>query len=272
MTLDGIASVQSRMAELRALVAPPRAAAPTTVAATATPVATTGDDFQTLLASLTGTSAAPASDATGGATAQSFVTAAQKYVGVPYVWGGESLDEGGLDCSGLVVRALADVGITDVPRVARDQQRMGEPVASLDQALPGDLVVFGGGTHIGIYVGDGKMVDAPKPGARVVVRDVYTTPTAIRRILPQEAATTVSAGVAALSGATGLSGLAAAGGLSGLSGLSGLGGPTSFGASATGASASAASQRAAMELLASLSGTRGASSLAGLATTLGVAS
>lgn len=246
MTLDGIATVQARMAELRSLVAPPRSSAPTTTAATASTasasVATTGDDFQALLASLSGASGpAPASGTTGGATGQSFVAAAQRYVGVPYVWGGESLDEGGLDCSGLVVRALADVGVHDVPRVARDQQRMGEPVASLDQALPGDLVVFGGGTHIGIYVGDGKMVDAPKPGAHVVVRDVYTTPTAIRRILPQEQPTSVSAGVAALGGSGG-------------------------------ASATAASQRAAMELLASLSGTRDSSSVAGLASALGVAS
>lgn len=247
MTLDGIATVQARMAELRSLVAPPRTSAPTTTAATvstasAAVATTTGDDFQTLLASLSGASGpAPASGTTGGATGQSFVAAAQRYVGVPYVWGGESLDEGGLDCSGLVVRALADIGVHDVPRVARDQQRMGEPVASLDQALPGDLVVFGGGTHIGIYVGDGKMVDAPKPGAHVVVRDVYTTPTAIRRILPQEQPTTVSAGVAALGGSGG-------------------------------ASATAASQRAAMELLTSLSGTRGTSSVAGLASALGVAS
>ena len=142
MTLDGIASVQARMAELRSLVAPPRTAATatTTTAVTAT-TGTTGDDFQTLLASLTGSgasTASTASTATGGATAQSFIAAAQKYVGVPYVWGGESLSEGGLDCSGLVIRSLADVGITDFPRVARDQQKMGEPVASLDQALPGD--------------------------------------------------------------------------------------------------------------------------------------
>lgn len=259
MTLDGIAAVHSRMAELRALVAPPRATATT---ATASPAATAvaGDDFQTLLASLTGADASgTASTATGGATAQSFIAAAQKYVGVPYVWGGESLDEGGLDCSGLVIRSLADVGITDFPRVARDQQRMGTPVASLDQALPGDLVVFGGGTHIGIYLGDGKMIDAPKPGAHVVVRDVYTTPTAIRRILPQQDVAPVSStgALAGLTGPTGLTGLAGG---------------------AAGAGATAASQRAAMELLSTLSGRQGAAvpaglaGLSGLAGALGVAS
>ena len=60
---------------------------------------------------------------------------------------------------------------------------------SLDQALPGDLLVFNGGSHIGIYVGDGKMIDAPKPGKSVAIRDVYATPTAIRRVLPQAGAT-----------------------------------------------------------------------------------
>ncbi|GCE78494.1 C40 family peptidase [Cellulomonas biazotea] len=259
MTLDGIAAVQSRMAELRALVAPPTVTATPTSASTATTATT--DDFQTLLASLTGSGASTASTATGGATAQSFIAAAQKYVGVPYVWGGESLSEGGLDCSGLVIRSLADVGVTDFPRVARDQQTMGEPVASLDKALPGDLVVFGGGSHIGIYLGDGKMIDAPKPGASVVVRDVYTTPTAIRRILPQ------AADVSAVANP-----LAGIGGLAGLTGLTGASGS---------AGATAASQRAALELLASLSsgqtGARsgsalGASGLAGLAASLGVAS
>ena len=137
---------------------------------------------------------------TGAPTGQDLVASATRYLGVPYVWGGESLEEGGLDCSGLVQRALADLGVTDVPRVAREQMTLGTAVPSLDQALPGDLVVFGGGSHIGIYVGDGKMIDAPKPGKAVIVRDVYTEPTTIRRILPQAGAaaatTTTDAGAA----------------------------------------------------------------------------
>jgi hypothetical protein len=64
---------------------------------------------------------------------------------------------------------------------------LGTEVASLAEARAGDLVVFGGGTHIGIYVGDGKMIDAPKPGQSVTIRDVYTEPTTIRRILPSAA-------------------------------------------------------------------------------------
>ncbi|WP_421732354.1 C40 family peptidase [Cellulomonas sp.] len=184
----GIAAVQARIGELRQLVEKPAI----TVSAVKP---TAGVSFD---AALTAASAPRTSTPTPGSpTGQDLVAAATAYLGVPYVWGGESLDEGGLDCSGLVQRALADLGVTDVPRVARQQMTLGTAVPSLDQALPGDLVVFGGGSHIGIYVGDGKMIDAPKPGKAVIVRDVYTEPTAIRRILPQAgaaAATTTDVG------------------------------------------------------------------------------
>jgi len=176
----GIAAVQARIGQLRQLVEGPAVTA--TVSA---PAASVSFD-----AALTAATAVQTSTpTTAGPSGQDLVAAATTYLGVPYVWGGESLDEGGLDCSGLVQRALSDIGVTDVPRVAREQMTLGTAVPSLDQALPGDLVVFGGGSHIGIYVGDGKMIDAPKPGKAVIVRDVYTEPTAIRRILPQAGAT-----------------------------------------------------------------------------------
>jgi cell wall-associated NlpC family hydrolase len=195
-----IAAVQARIAEIRAAVEP----ATTTAAGTtsATSAATSGGtSFADALAALTGTTgttgtgaAAATSIAPGsGVTGQDLVASASAYLGVPYVWGGESLAEGGLDCSGLVQRALADLGVDGVPRVARDQATLGTEVASLDQALPGDLVVLGGGSHIGIYVGNGQMIDAPKPGASVTVRDVYAEPTTIRRILPQAGSATTTA-------------------------------------------------------------------------------
>ncbi|MBB2924206.1 C40 family peptidase [Cellulomonas cellasea] len=214
--MTGIAAVQARMSELDRLVAPPPVA-PRTMSAVAPTARTAGPGgsgtgtsdatFASALAALgvdagslgLAATAAPApvapvvAAAASGPTGASLVEAAKKYVGTPYVWGGESLAEGGLDCSGLVLRSLADLGVTDVPRTARQQMTLGTPVASLDEARPGDLVVFGGGTHIGIYVGDGRMVDAPKPGQDVTVRDVYTTPTAIRRVLPAEGAAPVSA-------------------------------------------------------------------------------
>lgn len=205
---DPIAAVQARIAEIRAAVEPVTTAA----AGTTSAAASTGTTFADALAALTGTSGAAGTglDATAsiapgsGVTGQDLVDAASAYLGVPYVWGGESLAEGGLDCSGLVQRALADLGVDGVPRVARDQATLGTEVASLDEALPGDLVVLSGGSHIGIYVGNGQMIDAPKPGATVTVRDVYAEPTTIRRILPQAgsaAAGTASTTTAALSSA-----------------------------------------------------------------------
>lgn len=206
----GVAAVQARIAEIRAYVEPATvpAAAATSAASgasasasgvSASGSAAAGTDFAAALAQLTGAAGAdlgtvPAHALSTTVTGQDLVEAAKKYLGTPYVWGGESLAEGGLDCSGLVLRSLADLGITSgVPRVARDQATLGEAVPSLDQALPGDLVVLNGGKHIGIYVGDGQMIDAPKPGKSVTIRDVYAEPTTIRRILPQAAATATAA-------------------------------------------------------------------------------
>ena len=215
----GIAAVQARIGELRQLVEPT-----TTTASTTSAAAVSATSFEDTLASL----GASTTDDTSGATGQSLIAAAEKYVGTPYVWGGESLSEGGLDCSGLVQRSLADIGVTGIPRTAREQMTLGTAVPSLDQALPGDLLVFGGGTHIGIYVGDGTMIDAPKPGGKVSVRDVYTEPTAIRRVLPQATPTTSSSSSSDPSSATTTS--------------------------ATIASATAAAQRASLEMLVSLNG------------------
>jgi len=133
-------------------------------------------------AALTGPTPAPAGTPAQG-TGAALVESARKYLGVPYVWGGESLSEGGLDCSGLVQLAMKDIGV-DVPRVARDQMRIGTEVPSLDQALPGDLVVTRGGGHIGIYAGDNTWIHAPYPGEQVKLAELTTTPTTIRRVLP----------------------------------------------------------------------------------------
>jgi cell wall-associated NlpC family hydrolase len=137
--------------------------------------------------SVASSSAASGPSVPAAATGPALVEAARAYLGVPYVWGGESLAEGGLDCSGLVQRSLADLGVTGVPRVARDQASLGTAVPSLADALPGDLLVFDGGSHIGIYAGEGQMIDAPRPGKVVQLRDVYETPTTIRRVLPPSA-------------------------------------------------------------------------------------
>ena len=119
-------------------------------------------------------------------TGTGVVASAMKHLGLPYLWGGTDPKKG-LDCSGLVQLAMRENGV-EVPRTSQAQATIGTAVPSLDQARPGDLVVLSGGAHIGIYVGDGKMVHAPKTGDVVKVSTVWQTPMTIRRVLPEAAA------------------------------------------------------------------------------------
>jgi len=119
---------------------------------------------------------------TGTSTGDQVVADARRYLGVPYVWGGTDPAKG-LDCSGLVQRVYRDLGY-ELPRVSYQQAKVGTAVPGLDQAQPGDLLAFGSPVHhIAIYAGNGKMIEAPHPGANVRVSDVYETPTAIRRVI-----------------------------------------------------------------------------------------
>ena len=116
------------------------------------------------------------------------VASARQYIGVPYVWGGED-PRTGVDCSGLVQYVYGKLGIK-LPRVSQDQAHVGRKVDSLSQARPGDLVFFGEPAHhVGIYVGDGKMIDAPHRGATVGVHKVWGSLTSIRRVTPESPAT-----------------------------------------------------------------------------------
>jgi cell wall-associated NlpC family hydrolase len=107
---------------------------------------------------------------------------AQKKLGTPYLWGGNgTADQGGrFDCSGLTKAAYESVGIS-LPRVANDQYNAG-PHPSRDQLLPGDLVFFSHDPtdsraihHVGIYVGGGYMIDAPRTGAVIRFDPVDTS-------------------------------------------------------------------------------------------------
>jgi hypothetical protein len=116
-------------------------------------------------------------------TGTAVVDAAKRYLGTPYVFGGTD-PESGLDCSGLVQRAYADLGVK-LPRVAKDQAREGTAVADLAHARPGDLLAFGNPVdHVGIYAGGNRMIAAPHAGDVVKLQPVYDTPSAIRRIVP----------------------------------------------------------------------------------------
>jgi peptidoglycan DL-endopeptidase CwlO len=97
------------------------------------------------------------------------VKVAMRYLGVPYVWGGQS--PSGFDCSGLMQWTFAQIGIA-IPRVSRDQYQVGMPV-DRNWLLPGDLVFFSydgtpsGVHHVAMYIGDGKMIEAPFTGSVV---------------------------------------------------------------------------------------------------------
>ncbi|WP_079404731.1 NlpC/P60 family protein [Streptomyces sp. 3211] len=92
------------------------------------------------------------------------VMAARAAVGKPYVWG--STGPFGFDCSGLMVWSYRQAGVS-LPRTSQAQRYAGRQVP-LSQARPGDLVTYrSDASHVGMYVGNGQVVHAPYPGARV---------------------------------------------------------------------------------------------------------
>jgi peptidoglycan hydrolase CwlO-like protein len=94
-------------------------------------------------------------------SSNSIVAYASNFLGTPYQWGGNGPST--FDCSGFTSYVYSHFGI-GLPRVAADQQNVGTPV-SRDQLQPGDLVFFGSPAHhVGIYVGDGCFIHAPKTG------------------------------------------------------------------------------------------------------------
>ncbi len=121
-------------------------------------------------------SAEPTTNQLGDAVASN----ALQYLGVPYTWGGTS-PQTGFDCSGLVQKVYQNEGI-NLPRTAAEQSNVGTPVSSISQAVPGDLIFYGSpADHVGIYLGNGLMVNAPEQGQSVSVTQVGT-PTSIRHI------------------------------------------------------------------------------------------
>ena len=94
---------------------------------------------------------------------------ALRYLGVPYVWGGAS--PSGFDCSGLVMYVYAQLGIS-LPHYTVSQWDATQPI-SMSQLQPGDLVFFNGLSHVGMYIGGGKMVDAPHTGSVVRIDNIY---------------------------------------------------------------------------------------------------
>jgi len=120
------------------------------------------------------------------AQAEAAMSAAKEMIGTPYSWGGGTANGpstgiccspngrsgtgiSGFDCSGLTLYAYAKAGIS-LPRTAVEQYAASEPVKPSDMR-PGDLVFYGSSLstihHVGIFVGGGWMLDAPRPGTKV---------------------------------------------------------------------------------------------------------
>ncbi|MFD8916997.1 NlpC/P60 family protein [Streptomyces sp. NPDC059569] len=94
-------------------------------------------------------------------------------IGKPYEWGAEGPDS--FDCSGLTSRAWARAGLA-IPRTSQEQWSE-LPKVSLRELRPGDLVVyFPGATHVAIYLGDGMVIQAPRPGTNVKVSPIAANP------------------------------------------------------------------------------------------------
>ncbi|MGK5115373.1 MULTISPECIES: transglycosylase SLT domain-containing protein [unclassified Geodermatophilus] len=190
--MDGLIAVQARISEIQTRFLPTARTSSSTWASAAA------------AAGLTGTTAAPATaTAPAGTASESAVVAeARKYLGVPYQWGGTD-PATGLDCSGFTQLVYGNLGV-ELPRTSSQQATAGTAVASLAQARPGDLVFFDhssrpGIDHVGIYIGDGKMIAAPQAGETVKVQDVGS-PTVIRRVLPAQSAPVASAATGSLAG------------------------------------------------------------------------
>jgi hypothetical protein len=191
--------VQGRITEIQAqlaLLGTARLASP----------AATGASGAAFAATLATEQAAGTGGVSGGVSGEDVVVEARKYLGLPYVWGGTDPKKG-LDCSGLVQLVYKNLGF-DLPRVSYQQAAAGRPVASMAEARPGDLIAWdnssrnNGVDHIAIYIGGGKMIEAPRTGLNVRIVDVPSTPDVIRRILPEGGVSAAGAVSSRVSGAT----------------------------------------------------------------------
>ena len=188
--------VQARISEIQgqlALLSPARASASAgAFAATMSQQVAGATATAPTTATTTATTSTSTTNSTG-VSGEDVVSEAKKYLGVPYVWGGTDPAKG-LDCSGMIQLVYKNLGY-DIPRVSYQQATAGTAVTGgLANAKPGDILAFNSpANHVGIYIGDGKMIEAPRPGLQLRIAEVTETPTAIRRIIPEGTGTTVGA-------------------------------------------------------------------------------
>jgi cell wall-associated NlpC family hydrolase len=114
-------------------------------------------------------------EGSGSGKAQKALQRALSFQGVPYLWGGTS--PSGFDCSGLTYYVFAEQGVK-LPRVAADQARVGQPIARVEELLPGDAVFFADSSgyihHMGLYIGgpNQEFVHAPSTGDVVKISSI----------------------------------------------------------------------------------------------------
>ena len=123
------------------------------------------------------TSTAAASKPSSGSRIQSLVQHALALLGTPYRWGGTGTD--GFDCSGLVGYVFRSALGIELPRVSRDMANSGQLISDRAKLSPGDLVFFGTHhgkrvDHVGIYMGEGRFLHAPRTGRDVTVSQLDT--------------------------------------------------------------------------------------------------
>ncbi len=109
---------------------------------------------------------------------ENILSYAKQFLGVPYVYGGSS--PYGFDCSGFVKYVYQNFGV-NLPRTSYSQMQSGYAV-NYENMLPGDILVFRGGGHVGIYAGNGTYIHAPSTGRSVSIDPLDRSVIAVRRI------------------------------------------------------------------------------------------
>jgi cell wall-associated NlpC family hydrolase len=138
----------------------------------------TSNTSTTDIPSALGAAMSPKTVESNGTKGTEIIKNAQKYMGVPYVWGGDTPT--GWDCSGYTQYVMKESGIT-IPRTAAEQYATGSAVNKNDLKI-GDLVFFttykAGASHVGFYMGDGKFIHASSVAKQVTINslseDYYT--------------------------------------------------------------------------------------------------
>jgi len=157
------------------------AAAQETRAASARSATTAGAEAPDETPDGGGSDSDPAPTPTVAPAGTSVIDVAKRYTGIKYRFGGTT--PAGFDCSGFVRYVYAQVGV-DLPRTASSQATAGTRV-SASEARAGDIVSFtgkGGIYHNGIYLGNGKMIDSPRTGKSIDVRDVWSSSVVFTRV------------------------------------------------------------------------------------------